>query len=188
MKKNIFKNISLLEQTFGEYKKFNDVKNMLFDKLSIQNGENTTSAAFIVQPTNLTNGTFLEKISNSLNSFQSSTGILYNLVAKILNVLMLGFTFYPILLCIELKKKSFLNYFLCSSYIWCMLAFHIFKDIVCAESKLSLFAYLKCFIEEMLSDIELYQILQSKIKHVLEVKKNETHTVYTFLSNANYEG
>jgi len=118
---------------------------------------------------NTTNQTFLENISVGFEDFQNNIngGILLNLLVKICNVLILGLTFYPILLCVELKIKSLTNYFFSSVYIWCMLVYYVYNDFVCDRNEIGAFDYLKCLIQEKLGQNPIY-------REFLNVTKNFT--------------
>jgi hypothetical protein len=134
------------------------------------------------------NATFLENVSDSFEDFQKNIngGILLSLLVKICNVLILGFTFYPILLCVELKVKSFTNYFLSCLYIWCMLFYHVYNDFVCDLRKIGVFDFLKCFFQEKLEQNWVYQEFLNRTK--LVSKENKWTTAIGEKSKINLEG
>ena len=134
------------------------------------------------------NATLLENISGGFEDFQKNIngGILLGLLVKICNVLILGFTFYPVLLCVELKVKSFTNYFLSSLYIWCMLLYHVYNDFVCDLKKIGVFDYLKCFFQEKLEQNWVYQEFLNRTK--LVSKDNKWKSVVGEKDDANFEG
>lgn len=58
-------------------------------------------------------------------------GVLTDLLKQILNVFIIGLRYYPILLCIEMKHKRALCYFLCSCYMWAVFIFYLYTNTVC---------------------------------------------------------
>jgi hypothetical protein len=70
---------------------------------------------------------------DNLHEFQSfsTQGILIDLLLRVLNVFVIGFQFYPILLCIEFKLKSKLSYFLCTLYAWLMFLYFVLSNELC---------------------------------------------------------
>ena len=61
-------------------------------------------------------------------------GILVDLLKQILHVLIMGFRYYPVLLCYELKVKSRACFFLCALYTWFLLVFQLLTNIYCRNT------------------------------------------------------
>lgn len=78
-------------------------------------------------------------ISN-LYEFQSFNvyGILVDLLLKILNVFIIGFHFYPVLLCVEFKRRSKLSFFLCSVYMWLLFIYYVFSNELCKREEIDM--------------------------------------------------
>lgn len=64
----------------------------------------------------------------------SEHGILMELLKQICNVFIIGFRYYPVLLCVELKRKSKLCYFLCTLYVMFLLFYYVYMNMFCLLS------------------------------------------------------
>ena len=104
-----------------------------------------------------------DSLIEHLYAFQSfsTQGILIDLMLRILNVFVIGFQFYPILLCIEFKTKSKMSYFMCSVYAWLMFFYFTFSNELCQLitddiDLLTYFTFLKnsfsSFLKQYLND------------------------------------
>lgn len=72
--------------------------------------------------------------SNNYFNTLFQEGVLINLCLRILNVFVIGFQFYPILLCIEFKFKSKLAFLLSSMYAWLICLYYIISnELYCKE-------------------------------------------------------
>lgn len=76
-----------------------------------------------------------DSLIENLNEFQSlsSRGILIDLALRILNVLVIGCQFYPILLCVEFKHKSKISYLFCTVYAWFIFAYYVMSNELCVS-------------------------------------------------------
>jgi hypothetical protein len=81
-----------------------------------------------------------DKISHKFNNFTESAtnyverGILMDLLKQICSVLIIGLRYYPVLLCVELKRKSKFCYFICSMYVLSLLFYYVYMNIFCLLS------------------------------------------------------
>ena len=84
----------------------------------------------------------LSQIGDSIKSTAQSVtnyaerGILMDLLKQITNVFIIGVRYYPVLLCVELKRKSKLCYFICTFYVLLMLIYYVYMNIFCLVSAL----------------------------------------------------
>ena len=84
----------------------------------------------------------LSQIGDSIKSTAQSVtnyaerGILMDLLKQITNVFIIGVRYYPVLLCVELKRKSKLCYFVCTLYVLLMLIYYVYMNIFCLVSAL----------------------------------------------------
>ncbi len=101
------------------------------NKLNFNNKTNETSS--------------FKTVINKLYKFQSYSvyGILVDLLLKILNVFIIGFHFYPVLLCVEFKRRSKLSFFLCSIYVWLLFVYYVFANELCKRDEVSVSEILK---------------------------------------------
>lgn len=86
----------------GSYKKmFKNVKSIFKNEIYLSNDSNTTLSDY-------SNETMPNYYESHFNNFQSfiKEGMLLNLVVKVCNVFIIGLLYYPILLCVEFKKKA----------------------------------------------------------------------------------
>ena len=112
------------------------------------------------------------------------SGILLNLLVKIGYVLIVGFHFYPIMLCVELKRKSTISYALCMIYSWFMLFYCVIADALCQEESDGEFFYL---IKHSLSDLFGKQTFPS-LKHFNSTRElNNSKKEVTIESKSLYE-
>jgi len=58
-------------------------------------------------------------------------GILMDLLKQICNVIIIGLRYYPVLLCVELKRKSKLCYFVTTLYVLLLFFSYIYMNIFC---------------------------------------------------------
>ena len=93
-------------------------------------------------------GSYKNSLSNlSLSSITNSTltnikelhqyverGILMDLLKQICNVFIIGLRYYPVLLCVELKRKSKLCYFICTIYVLSLFSYYVYMNIFCLIS------------------------------------------------------
>jgi len=61
-------------------------------------------------------------------------GILMDLLKQICNVFIIGLRYYPVLLCVELKRKSKLCYFICTIYVLSLFSYYVYMNIFCLIS------------------------------------------------------
>ena len=61
-------------------------------------------------------------------------GILMDLLKQICNVFIIGLRYYPVLLCVELKRKSKFCYFITSLYVLLLFVSYIYMNIFCLLS------------------------------------------------------
>ena len=103
----------------------------------------------------------LKSLINKLVTFQSFNvyGILIDLLLKILNVFIIGFHFYPVLLCVEFKRRSKLSHFLCSVYVWLLFVYYVFVNELCVQEVVNVGEMLKAsfgsakeFVQGFLTD------------------------------------
>jgi len=78
-------------------------------------------------------------------------GVLINLCLRILNVFVIGFQFYPILLCIEFKSKSKLAYLLSSMYAWLICLYYIISNELLYCKEITTINYLSLIFENYLN-------------------------------------
>lgn len=85
---------------------------------------------------NLTTASNLSSLKEAahITGYPSENGILIDLLKQVVNVLIIGFRYYPVLLCVELKRKSKLCYFLCMVYVVFLLVFYVHMNIFCLLS------------------------------------------------------
>ncbi|CAF0777204.1 unnamed protein product [Brachionus calyciflorus] len=89
----------------------------------------------------------LSAMGNQLtNTFQNATqkftnmteqGILMDLIKQICVVIIIGLRYYPVLLCIDLKRKSKFCYFLCTFYVLFLLIYYVYMNTFCLLSAYS---------------------------------------------------
>ncbi len=116
------------DQTFEAVDKTQNLfKNLKFnDSLSYVSNINLTSIP--------------DKITHNFNNFTESAikygerGILMDLLKQICSVLIIGLRYYPVLLCVELKRKSKFCYFICSLYVLSLLFYYVYMNIFCLLS------------------------------------------------------
>lgn len=65
---------------------------------------------------------------------QQERGILMDLVKQICNVFIIGLRYYPVLLCVELKRKSKLCYILCTVYVSSIFIYYLYMNTFCLLS------------------------------------------------------
>jgi hypothetical protein len=75
-------------------------------------------------------------VTQTLANFSTTIerGILTDLLKQILNVFIIGLRYYPILICVEMRRKRALCYFLCSCYMWCLFVFYLYTNTFCLLS------------------------------------------------------
>lgn len=61
-------------------------------------------------------------------------GILMDLIKQICNVVIIGLRYYPVLLCVELKRKSKLIYFMTTLYVTFLFFMYLYMNIFCLLS------------------------------------------------------
>ena len=179
------------QEISGHFDNFSDIVNSLKEKISnnlnlTTQTTSTPQTTFLFDPISSTNSTptefesFIDSVFGESKKFQSNSagGILLKLLTTICNVLILGFAFYPILLCIEFKSKSLINYALCSGYMWLMLWVNFYLDSFCENKRTSflkfLFTLIKCGLNKIMSASEL-----------LETNLNATNSYLDDLKPAN---
>ena len=75
------------------------------------------------------------KIENPAQLIKSmERGILMDLLKQICNVIIIGLRFYPVLLCVELKRKSKFCYFITTLYVIFLLVSYIYLNTFCLIS------------------------------------------------------
>jgi len=74
-----------------------------------------------------------DQVSQTFNQF-SERGILMDLLKQICNVVIIGLRYYPVLLCVELKRKSKLIYFLTTLYVLFLFVSYLYLNIFCLLS------------------------------------------------------
>ena len=105
----------------------------------IQEGNRLIERAKLLQNqtfTNLTNMA-MNKIDASLDHIANMSverGILMDLLKQVCNVIIIGLRYYPVLLCVELKRKSKFCYFITSLYVLLLFFSYIYMNIFCLLS------------------------------------------------------
>lgn len=74
-----------------------------------------------------------DEVSSSFTQF-AERGILMDLLKQICNVVIIGLRYYPVLLCVELKRKSKLIYFLTTLYVVFLFLSYLYMNIFCLLS------------------------------------------------------
>ncbi len=94
----------------------------------IQESNRMLERARLLQNHSLTNLT-----SMALNKLEgmAERGILMDLLKQICNVIIIGLRYYPVLLCVELKRKSKLCYFVTTLYVLLLFFSYIYMNIFC---------------------------------------------------------
>jgi hypothetical protein len=113
--------------------------------------------------TNLTG--FQEKlkgINTDLGSFLKAQerGILMDLLKQICNVFIIGLRYYPVLLCVELKRKSKLCYLLCTIYVTSIFFYYLYMNTFCLLSA-------STTIKEFQSGMKKSPIMSSQLNNTL---------------------
>lgn len=126
-------------------------------------------------------GSFQSVLSN-LYKFQSLSayGILIDLLLRILNVFIIGFHFYPVLLCVEFTRKSKLSYLLCSIYMWLLFVYYVFVNELCQRDEMDMKQIVRDFYstaKDYLTGLEFAQSLNfTSISLSINSLKNKTQT------------
>ena len=107
----IFENLLLGESWYDQTTSAADKIETVKDKISTLNPTNVGSVI--------------------LNFTSLQRGILTDLLKQVLDVVIIGLRYYPILLCVEMKNKRALCYFFCSLYMWLLFAFHFYTNTFC---------------------------------------------------------
>jgi hypothetical protein len=105
----------------------------------------------------------------------STYGILIDLLLRILNVFIIGFHFYPVLLCAEFKIKSKLSYLLCSIYMWLLFVYFVFVNELCKREETDMKQVVHSFYssaKNYLASSELAQDLN--LTSIFDSFKNKT--------------
>ena len=81
----------------------------------------------------------LSSIQNSIQDLDlgkkfTENGILMELLKQICNVFIIGFRYYPVLLCVELKRKSKISYLFCTIYVVFLLFYYVYMNMFCLLS------------------------------------------------------
>jgi hypothetical protein len=97
-------------------------------------------------------------------------GILKNFAIKILYILVVGFHFYPLLLCVEFKLKSTIGFALCMCYAWIMLFYYVLTDSFCDgdQSESGFFNVAKSWIKNVLNKNDFPSYKQNSIHKAYE--------------------
>lgn len=100
----------------------------------IQESNRLLERAKLLQNQSLTNVTssILNKIDH-VSQF-NERGILMDLLKQICNVIIIGLRYYPVLLCVELKRKSKFCYFITSLYVLFLFFSYVYMNIFCLLS------------------------------------------------------
>lgn len=100
----------------------------------IQESNRLLERAKLLQNQSLTNVTssILNKIDH-VSQF-NERGILMDLLKQICNVIIIGLRYYPVLLCVELKRKSKFCYFITSLYVLFLFVSYVYMNIFCLLS------------------------------------------------------
>ncbi|RNA23936.1 hypothetical protein BpHYR1_042882 [Brachionus plicatilis] len=98
-------------------------------------GINITMSSNVSVISSQLNNTF----HNATNSFSSiaEQGILMELIKQICVVIIIGLRYYPVLLCIDLKRKSKFCYLLCTIYVLFLLIYYVYMNTFCLLSAYS---------------------------------------------------
>ena len=85
---------------------------------------------------NLSLSTLKNSTLNNLKELHqyAERGILMDLLKQICNVFIIGLRYYPVLLCVELKRKSKLCYFICTVYVLSLFSYYVYMNIFCLIS------------------------------------------------------
>ena len=113
-------------------------------------------------------------------------GILVDLLKQICSVLIIGLRYYPILLCVELKRKSKLCYFLCAVYVLALLAYYVYMNIFCLLSAMEAIKdahNLKASARLNLSQLIVKPAINKARNFVPFLRKNATSTAATGASS-----
>jgi len=94
----------------------------------IQEGSRMLEHAKLLQNHTIKNLTSVAR--NKLDNM-IERGILMDLLKQICNVIIIGLRYYPVLLCVELKRKSKLCYFVTSLYVLLLFFSYIYMNIFC---------------------------------------------------------
>lgn len=95
---------------------------------------------------------------------ESSNGILFQLCKQIIQVITIGFRYYPLLLCIELKRQSKVCYLVCSIFVAAQLVYYVYMNMFCF---LSAEAILKSFYADFKEKLTYFKQLNP-----IEIKSN----------------
>ena len=128
---------------------------------------------------NKSNSTFISSFVYRLDSFQylSAYGILLELVIKVLNVFIISFHFYPVLLCVEFKRKSKLSYLLCSIYVWILFIYFVFVAELCKDEQIDIKAIF----------VRIYGMLKDLIGQFMGDNISQVQNIFQFVKNQSQE-
>ena len=100
----------------------------------IQESNRLLERAKLLQNQSLQNvtGSLLNKLDH-MSQF-AERGILMDLLKQICNVIIIGLRYYPVLLCVELKRKSKFCYFITSLYVLFLFFSYVYMNIFCLLS------------------------------------------------------
>ena len=117
------------------------------------------------------------QIVKIFKNFQTNNGFFVEILIKICNVLVIGIQYYPILLCVEFKKKCAFNYFLCTCYIWALFGYYLVTISFCQDyHNYHVFDNLKNLIRDLAGDRKNFSFEQN-----ITIDEN------TYLNRALYE-
>lgn len=131
-----------------------------------------------------------DKITNNFNNFtQSATkyaerGILMDLLKQICSVLIIGLRYYPVLLCVELKRKSKFCYFICSIYVLSLLFYYVYMNIFCLLSAMEAIKDAHNLQSNSNSN-KLINSIKSKIPELANVRMIKINKTSTHLATSN---
>ncbi|CAF0764307.1 unnamed protein product [Brachionus calyciflorus] len=120
----------------------------------------------------------VNNLRKSLNETVSETvekvekGILMGLLKQILVVFTIGLRYYPVLLCIDLKRKSKVCYLLCTLYVLFLLIYYSYMNMFCL---LSAYSTIKQAIESISNEQKALAL--SKQFNLLSELRQEPVTV-----------
>lgn len=97
----------------------------------IQESNRLLERAKLLQNQSISNVT--SSLLNNVSQF-SERGILMDLLKQICNVIIIGLRYYPVLLCVELKRKSKFCYFITSLYVLLLFFSYVYMNIFCLLS------------------------------------------------------
>ena len=108
---------------------------------ALSQGKSFMKSLNISMTTNLTSlnsqlNTTLQNANHKINTI-TEQGILMELIKQICVVIIIGLRYYPVLLCIDLKRKSKFCYLICTIYVVFLLIYYVYMNTFCLLSAYS---------------------------------------------------